>query len=82
MNQKANLIQWAVALAIGLVITLPFALTRTHHLSHNEGVHVFAAIITVLVWTLIIRALFFVAVWVYRHTQSRDGSLPRGHATG
>jgi hypothetical protein len=82
VNQKTNFIQWAVALGIGLLITLPFALTRTHHVSHYEGVHVFAAIITIAVWTLIIRALFFVAVWVYRHTQSRERAHPRGHATG
>jgi small neutral amino acid transporter SnatA (MarC family) len=82
MNQKANIIQWAIALAIGLAIGLPAALTTTHHVSQRESVHVVAAIIAILVWTLIIRALFFVAEWVYRRTQSGHGTQPRGHPTG
>jgi hypothetical protein len=81
-KSHSNLIQWAVALGLALVIELPFALTATHHVSHKEGVHIAGAIIAIVIYMLVIRALMFVGVWLYRRAQSGGPAQPRGHATG
>jgi hypothetical protein len=57
MNRNA--LYWLISLAIAVAIDLPISLNRTHHVSHKEGVHVFAAVVMIIVLTLVIRALIF-----------------------
>jgi hypothetical protein len=70
IGRNSNLIQWAVALAISLAVRLPIALNRRHHVSHKESVHVFAAVVVILAFTLVIRLIFFLVTWTWhRFTQ-------------
>jgi hypothetical protein len=68
MSLKSNLILWAVALVIALAIDLPIALNRTHHVSSKTGVHVFAAVITILLLTLVLRGIFFLVTLITRRS--------------
>jgi hypothetical protein len=57
---RRNLIEWAIALLIGVAIDLPSALNRHHYVSKKPGVHVFAAVVAIAVLTLVARLLLFI----------------------
>lgn len=68
-GDRSNLVQWAVALAVGIAIDLPSALNRRHFVSHSEAAHVFAAIFAIAVFTLIIRLVFLLVASLYRRAR-------------
>jgi hypothetical protein len=70
-EQRSNLLQWGAALTIALAIDLPVALNRRHHVSPHWYMHVFAALATIVLLTLIIRGIFF----LYGRFSRRDNRM-------